>query len=162
MQKQKRTRTKKTLQGVVLKRKAVDLLYQKMMFYAEKSQTILKAIIQDMNDNPEGGDAKLRIQAMRMLKESDELAIDCAVKLAPFQSPKLESVEVNNKVEHRYVMRAPAQFKSTDDWAKATGAKHQDDTKDISTEVYQPPSRLHIQDLSEPEDDFEDQRRSLN
>lgn len=161
MNKTKRTRTKKTLQKITMKRKAVDLLYEKMMFYHDKARTILTAIIDDMNQN-EQTDAKIRIQAMRMLKEADEIAIDCAVKLAPFQSPKLESVEVNNKVEHRYVMRAPAQFKSTNDWAAAVGAKLHDDTKSISTETYQPPSRLHIQDLSTDEDDIEDQRRSLN
>lgn len=158
--KSKRTRNRKAFHNVTMKRKAVDLLYEKMMFYNDKARTILNAIIDDMKAD-EKCDAKTRIMAMKMLKDADEIAIDCAVKLAPFQSPKLESVEVNNKVEHRYVMRAPAQFKNTDEWAKAVGANNED-TKEVIAEVIHPPKRVHISDIDDGFDEIEDQRRSIN
>lgn len=158
MQKTKRTRTRETLAKVTQKRKAVDLLYQKMMFYSDKAKFILEAIIKDM-DCDEKADAKTRIKAFALLKEADQIAIDCAVKLAPFQSPKLESVEVNNKIEHRYVMRAPAQFKSTEDWMKATGASENEQTEEIKPITQ--PTRLNIHDM-EDYDETEDERRSIN
>jgi len=50
-------------------------------------------------------------------------AIEVAAKLAPYSDPKLEAIEVKSEVEHRFVIRAPEQMKSVDDWMKRTGAE---------------------------------------
>lgn len=54
--------------------------------------------------------------------EASARAIDCAHKLAPYEHPKLESMEIKQTIEHRMVMRAPTKMASVDEWAKITGA----------------------------------------
>ena len=46
-----------------------------------------------------------------------------ASKLAPYTHPKLEAIEVKSEVEHRFVIRAPNQIASVDEWVKQTGAQ---------------------------------------
>jgi hypothetical protein len=65
------------------------------------------------------------IEALKLfnnLKEASEHALDAAAKLLPVQTPKLESIQVKSEVEHKFVIRAPAQILSIDEWAKQTGA----------------------------------------
>jgi hypothetical protein len=65
------------------------------------------------------------IEALKLfnnLKEASEHALDAAAKLLPVQTPKLESIQVKSEVEHKFVIRAPAQMLDVDEWAKQTGA----------------------------------------
>lgn len=156
----KRTKNNPLFNKVTRTRKAVDVLYEKMVFYDNRAKKILNAIIEDMKLEVQA-DAKTRLAAVKMLKDCDEIALDCAVKLAPFQTPKLESVEVNAKVENRYVMRAPVISKSEQDWMKSTGAIMHEPPKVIEHKAVEHKPTIH-DFADDEEDDIEDQRATFN
>lgn len=62
--------------------------------------------------------------------ECTEIVIKCAEKLAPYESAKLQSLEVKNTHEHRFVLRAPEQASSTGEWMKQVGISS---VKEITT-----------------------------
>lgn len=135
-----------------------------MVHYDREAKKILKAVLAELR-KADKSDGKSIIHAMKLIYDADKIAIECAIKLAPFQAPTLKSVEVKSKVEHRYVMRAPVTAKSTDEWVKQTGASQSDKPDVVKTfGKVEMPKKLTINDLAEideDEDDIEDQRRSL-
>lgn len=114
--------------------KATDVLYAKMVAYHGKGQEILQYLIAQLKTSEKAQYDKIK-QLTQQMKAFDDLAVDCAHKLAPYQTPKLESIEVKSKVEHRYVMRAPQQMKSAEEWMKATGAEKVTPQEQIKQEV---------------------------
>lgn len=158
--KHKRLKENKLFRNTSLTRKGADVLHEKMIFYNNKARKILDEIIKAMKAG--NASAPELLMAYKLLKETDVLAIDCATKLAPYQTPKLESIETKQKIEHRYVLRAPPQMKSTDEWAKAVGAnKEEPITAKVKTHDVKP---FTIHDAPEV-DDIEDEiltRRSIN
>lgn len=102
--------------------KAVDVLREVMTFHHEKAKDIILSIITLLKkeEKPRGD---LLANMYKEYSRNTDLAVDCAAKLAPFESPKLQSMEVKNEMVHKFVMRVPAQSMSTDDWMQATGAK---------------------------------------
>ena len=122
--KHKIIRDNKLFRNTSKTRKGADVLHEKMVFYSKKANKILTEIIKAMKES--NASAAELLMAYKLLKETDMLAIDCATKLAPYQTPKLESIETKQKIEHRYVLRAPPQMKSTEEWAKAVGANKEE------------------------------------
>lgn len=100
---------------------AIDVLHAKMHAYNKEAREILSYLIEQVKIQNKNSPALKSLY--QLMQKADDVVIDCASKLAPYQSPKLESIEVKNKVEHRFVLRAPKQIASVDDWAKITGAK---------------------------------------
>src|SRR5262249_54571878 len=50
--------------------------------------------------------------------------IDTASKLLQFYHPKLESIDIKNEVEHKFVIRVPdVKIQNVSEWAKLTGAQ---------------------------------------
>jgi len=154
--------------------KATDVLYQKMHAYNNEAKTILKYLIELVQaENKSSPQLKALYQLM---DKADEIVIDCAHKLAPYQSPKLESIEVRNKIEHKFVLRAPAKIVSMDEWAKQTGAeKLNSDQMNPQLKQLTPPApsihdfasdeRLRISAERDEEDSIEDEiktYRSVN
>ena len=97
--------------------RAVDVLYNKMVFYNQEANEMGLKIWELLKQGDKARGDKLADMYKAMMRIND-LAIECATKLAPYQSAKLESVEVKKTVEHRYVIRAPAQLKSVQDWSQ--------------------------------------------
>jgi len=110
---------KRTLKVVDRPRLARDVLYDGMVNFESRAKNILQVMIETVKGKANYAELKILYQEFR---KCQELAADYAHKLAPYQSPKLESIEVKSQVEHRYVMRVPHQMKSTNEWIKATGA----------------------------------------
>lgn len=101
----------------IYNRKAVDVLYENMIFYDEKGEKLFTDLRSKIyKDDDKRGD--LLAKMAKLMSECKALAIECASKLAPYQSPKLESIEVNKKVTHRYVIQAPQQLRDADQWLK--------------------------------------------
>lgn len=101
--------------------KATDVLYEKMHSYNTEARIILNYLIELVKSQNKNSPAlKSLYQNMTKL---DDVVIDCAHKLAPYQTPKLESIEVRSKVEHKFVLRAPSKIASLEEWTKATGAE---------------------------------------
>ena len=100
---------------LIYKRRATDILYDKMMFYSGKAATITNALVKFIQNNQQArGD--LLVQLHKEMHRFNAIAIDCASKLAPYQSPKLETIEVHNKVTRRYVVVAPKSITDVKDW----------------------------------------------
>lgn len=134
------------------------------MFYNTKAKEILDVIIDELKKSEKAQGATL-LAVYKHLRAADDIVIDCATKLAPYQSPKLESIEVNKKVEHRYVIRAPQQSKSTQDWVNLTGANKEDNK--VKVPYIKPPAPFTIHDMESMEqediddEDINEQRRTL-
>ena len=154
----KRYKRKPIFSKVETTRKAKDVLYEKMIFWHTKGAKLLKSIEEEIRLKGKS-DAKLLLGAMKMLKDADDLAIHCAEKLAPYQDAKLQSVEVKQKIEHRFVIRAPAQMQDASKWLEQTGQAKE--IAEVVLEKIEAPSRVNIDDFSDY-DEIEDQRNSLN
>ena len=59
----------------------------------------------------------------KQMMRFDELAIDCASRLAPYKHAKLASIEIKNETTHRYVVRTPEIIERTHDWLNAVSSK---------------------------------------
>jgi len=112
---------KRQVRIVERNRLARDVLYDGMVNFETRAKQCLSVMIETIKNSQKSNYAELKI-LYQEFRKCQELAADYAHKLAPYQSPKLESIEVKSQVEHRYVMRVPHQMKSNDEWMKATGA----------------------------------------
>lgn len=95
--------------------RAIDVLYQKMNFYSERAETMALEIYKILKEDPKPRGDKLADMYKAMMR-LNEIAIECAAKLAPYQSAKLESIEVKKTVEHRYVIAAPKPVDNSANW----------------------------------------------
>lgn len=159
--KHKRIKENKLFRNTSRTRKGADVLHEKMVFYSNKANKILVEIIKALKDS--NASAPELLMAYKLLKETDMLAIDCATKLAPYQTPKLESIETKQKIEHRYVLRAPPQMKSTEEWVKAVGIKEDEKNPTSHIKPITPkPFTIHdAPDVDEIEDEIRT-HRSIN
>lgn len=139
---------------------ATDVLHEKMHTYNKEAKEILKYLIDEMTAQNKNSPALKSLY--QLMSKADDVVIDCASKLAPYQSPKLNTIEVKSKVEHRYVLRAPKQIKSVEDWAEMTGAKtlSSEELEKKAKEFAPKVETLHDYDATE--DEIETQKRLLN
>lgn len=91
--------------------------------------------------------------------EAQTRAIDCAHKLAPYEHPKLESMEVKQTIEHRMVIRSPQKVKSVEEWAKITGASEAklDEMSKKEIKFSTPAESIH--DFDDEDDEINTQRQ---
>lgn len=101
----------------VWKKKATEILYDKMIFYHEKADEIAKVLI-EMIEKGKTARGDLVVQIHKDMHRFNDIAIECASKLAPYQTPKLESVEVKQKITHKFVVKAPMVAQTTQEWLK--------------------------------------------
>jgi len=141
----------------VVQTKATDVLYQKMHAYNKEAKEILAYLVKETKErNPNSPALK---QLYQMMDKADNIVIDCAHKLAPYQSPKLESIEVRNKVEHKFIIRAPQKITSVEEWTKITGAEQlKQDNFDKKQSVITPPAPS-IHDFDTDDDEIETLKR---
>ncbi len=138
--------------------RATDVLYNKMHVYNNEAKKILEYIIDQVKLQNKNSPA-LRELYLQMRK-LDDIVLARAHKLAPHQPHKLESIEVKNQVEHRFVLRAPSPVQSVDQWAKLTGADTMklDKTLKKDQKISDPAPSIHDFD----NDEIETQRNLLN
>lgn len=117
----KHSKQRSTTKKITQLERATDVLYKKMLFYDVKAKLLLEKIVEE-NKKSDKARGDIEVWAYKELRKCDDIVIDCAHKLAPYQSPKLESIEVKKQVEHRYVMRTPSPIKDTNEWMRVTGA----------------------------------------
>lgn len=105
----------------IQKFRAVEVLRDTMNFHHNQAQDVILGIIVLLKADPKSrGD--LLTHMHKQYEKARDIAIDCAAKLAPFESPKLQSMEVKQETIHRFVVRSPTQALTTEDWMKNTGA----------------------------------------
>jgi hypothetical protein len=130
---------------------ATDVLYRKMHVYDKEAKEILAFLIKTVKDSPIANNAQLK-SLYSLMEKADERAIECASKLAPYQTPKLESIEVKGKVDHRYVIRAPQNMQSVDQWMKYTGAERLKIEELNKEKPNKPPPTPSIHDFTEDDE----------
>jgi len=86
--------------------------------------------------------------------DSVERAIETATKLALFCHPKLVAVELKSEVEQKFVIKAPDQMASVDDWAKRTGAQYLTFADQANVGAKQQPIKPSIHDFEDTEQPF--------
>lgn len=99
-------------------RKPRDVLRDMMIFYDTQAKDIIADIIIRLREDQQharGCAADLKAMYNRF-SEAAEIAIRCAEKLAPYEHPKLESIEVKKELTHRFVLRAPAPVVDITGW----------------------------------------------
>lgn len=140
--------------------KATDVLYQKMHVYNNESKQILSHLIETIKQQNKNSPALRELYLL--MRKADDIVIDCAHKLAPYQTPKLESIEVRNKVEHKFVLRAPKAVSSIEEWTKLTGAAKiaPEQVMVRNKETAEPAASIH--DYDEEEDQLNTQKQLLN
>src|SRR4029077_12319893 len=139
---------------------ATDVLYTTMVAYHNEHKICLQYMIDLVKTN--NTNLPQIKQLYMLMNKAGEVAIDCADKLAPHQSPKLESIEVRNQVEHRFVIRSPEKAKSIEEWAKMTGAQTIDYDPNSKKEntIQEPVPSIH--DYDEEADEIDTQKRLYN
>lgn len=93
---------------------AVAVLRYKMLFYRDQAETICEKIMEGLKD----GKARADLMAMmyKYMNEANKICIDCAAKLAPYEAPRLEAVEVTQKQITKFVIEAPTLSSSPEEW----------------------------------------------
>lgn len=109
--------THKTAQA--LKKSATEILYEKMIFYNRRAIKLYADIRKKLKEDSDKGEptrGDIMAQMVKYMNAANDVCIECAAKLAPYQSPKLQSMEVNKKVTHRFVIQAPKQVEDSASW----------------------------------------------
>ena len=99
----------------IYKRKATEILYDKMMFYHKKADDIAKFLI-SVIESGKMARGDLLAQIHKDMHRFNDIVIECASKLAPYQDAKLQNIEIKQKVTHRFVVVAPRPIANTDSW----------------------------------------------
>lgn len=97
---------------------AVAVLKQQMIWHRDQSAEICQKIIDKLKENNARGD--LIAMMYKYMSEANKIVIDCAAKLAPYESPRLESIEVKKTITNRFVIQAPRAFDNNDTWLANT------------------------------------------
>lgn len=101
-------------------RRPRDVLRDTMLFYDTQAKDIIADIILRLKEEQMRGTASELALMYKKFSECTQIAIDCASKLAPYEHPKLESIEVRKELTHRFVIRAPTVMPDEKEWlAKA-------------------------------------------
>lgn len=100
--------------------KAIEVLRDEMMFYRDTAEEILNKIIDGLEnlnklDKPRAD--LLALMYRERAKCSDKL-IECASKLAPYESPRLESIEQKIVEKKVFVIRSPNVIENKEEWLK--------------------------------------------
>lgn len=95
--------------------KAVDMLYEAMIFWHDRGQKLVKAVHHKLQIEGEGKEAAA---LMRLFKDADDRWIDIAAKLAPYQSSKHASMTIKKVEEKRFVIAVPPPIHDEKEWLK--------------------------------------------
>lgn len=90
-----------------------------MVFYDNRAIRLYAEIREHLKEDVKKGApirGDLMAQMLKHMQKANEVCIECAAKLAPYQSPRLQSMEVNKKVTHRFVIQAPQQIEDSNAW----------------------------------------------
>lgn len=131
--------------------KAVDILYKKMMFYDGEAQSLIVKIVEQLKLGASARGDKMS-DMFKAIMRCNDLVIECATKLAPYQDPKLANIEVKKTTTNRFVLVAPRPINDKLSWLQ-----------EVQQQALPPPKFLtredHIIDIPprniEDDDDYE-------
>ena len=100
---------------------AVSTLRREMLFYRDQAQTLCEKISDLLKEQNSRGD--LVAMMYKYANEAKKMAIDCAAKLAPYESPKLESIELKESSVVRFVIETPSLATDPNAWLENSKAE---------------------------------------
>lgn len=100
---------------LIQRTKATDFLYGQMLFWGDEGKKLVKLVYKCL----QSGHVVEAGRFMREFNDVNNRAIDIAAKLAPYQSPKLSSTELNTKKTTKFVIVVPNVSKTPQDWLGA-------------------------------------------
>lgn len=92
---------------------AVQTLRGEMLYFRDQAAVLLDTIIEECKNQKR---MDLVSQMVKFKMEAKKMAVDCAAKLAPYEAPRLESVEIKQKTVTKYVIEAPTAMKDPNLW----------------------------------------------
>jgi hypothetical protein len=117
-----------------------------MNFYDSKAMHWGKEIVEALKKADKHDGAKMALMYKEMMRLND-LVIECAAKILPYQTPRLESVEVKKTTEHRFVIAAPKLANNSSNWLNAVNEE---------AKMLPPPIKIQKEIIEEiEEDDYE-------
>lgn len=93
---------------------AVATLRREMLFYRDQATTLCEKIMELLKEQNSRGD--LIAMMYKYCNEAKKMTIDCANKLAPYESPKLQAIEVKETSVTRFVIEAPTLATNPQSW----------------------------------------------
>ena len=100
-------------QPTELPNKAVDMLYEAMVFWHKEGVKLIKQLHTKLNEEGAGREAA---NIARLWKGVDDRWIDIAAKLAPYQSSKLSNIQITKTETKRFVIEAPRVITDKKEW----------------------------------------------
>lgn len=97
----------------MLNSKAIQLLEEAMLFWHGEGSKLIRRLDQTLNKEGQG---RLAAEIAKVWRDVDDRWIDIAAKLAPYQSAKLSSIEVNKNETRRFVIVAPQVVPDKKQW----------------------------------------------
>jgi hypothetical protein len=94
-------------------RKAVDMLYDAMLFWHDEGSKLIKQLKDKLNVEGEG---RIAANIAKIWKDVDDRWIDIAAKLAPYQSAKLSNIQVTKNEIKRFVIEVPSIIEDKREW----------------------------------------------
>lgn len=93
---------------------AVATLRREMLFYRDQAATLCEKIMELLKEQNARGD--LIAMMYKYANEAKKMTIDCANKLAPYESPKLQAIEVKQTSITKFVIEAPTLATDPSSW----------------------------------------------
>ncbi len=93
---------------------AVAVLRHEMIFYRDQAATLCEKIMELLKEQNSRGD--LIAMMYKYANEAKKMTIDCANKLAPYESPKLQAIEVKETRVTKFVIEAPTLATNPASW----------------------------------------------
>jgi hypothetical protein len=117
-----------------------------MNFYDGKAMHWGSEIVKLLKEGDKHKGDKMALMYKEMMRLND-LVIECAAKILPYQTPRLESVEVKKTTEHRFVIAAPQLSKTPANWLNSVNEE---------AKMLPPPIKIIKEAvIEEDEDDYE-------
>lgn len=102
-----------------LKKKATEVLYEKMIFYDTKAKQLYSEIKKVLKSSDAAQRGDILAQMTKYIQRANDICIECAAKLAPYQSPRLQSMEVKKQTTVRFVIQAPKPAQDSNSWLES-------------------------------------------
>lgn len=97
---------------------AVATLRAEMLFYRDQAAVLCDKIMELLKSQNANGTTMAMMY--KYATESKKMAIDCAAKLAPYESARLQAVEVTEKKIIKFVIESPSRIDNPDAWLENT------------------------------------------
>ncbi len=103
-----------------------------MVFYDKKAKELYQEVRKVLKSDTATVRGDLMAQMIKHMQKANDICIECAAKLAPYQSARLQSMEVKKNVTHRFVIQAPKQAEDSQQWLQSVNS----DPKLIESKPY--------------------------